>query len=50
MVIEDNKLTANFYAFEMDMDITGEFVENIFNGMFLVQGYELPFTANKLVE
>jgi hypothetical protein len=47
LVIEDNKLSATFFAFEMDMNLTGEFVEDVFNGMFLVQGYELPFTAHK---
>jgi len=48
--IENNLLTANFYAFDMDMDITGEFVEDLFNAKIMVQGYELPFTATKMKE
>ena len=48
--IEDNHMTATFNAFDMDMDITGEFVENKLNAKIMVQGYELPFTATKVME
>jgi len=48
--IEDNVLTANFYAFDMDMDLTGEFAEDVLNAKIIVQGYELPFTATKAKE
>jgi hypothetical protein len=48
--IEDNILSANFYAFDMDMDLSGEFVEDILNAKIMVQGYEMPFTATKMKE
>ncbi len=48
--IENNILSANFYAFDTDMDITGEFTEEVFNAKIIVQGYELPFTAMKAKE
>lgn len=48
--IEDNNMTANFYAFDMDMDIKGAFVEDKLNAKIIVQGYEMPFTATKVKE
>ena len=48
--IEDSYMTANFYAFDMDMDIAGEFVEDKLNAKIIVQGYELPFTATRAME
>jgi len=48
--IENNLMTANFYAFDMDMDLSGEFVEDVLNAKVIVQGYELPFTAHKAKE
>ncbi len=48
--IENNVMTANFYAFDMDMDLSGEFVEDVLNAKIIVQGYEIPFTANKVKE
>lgn len=48
--IENNVLTANFYAFDMDMDLSGEFKEDVMNAKITVQGYELPFTATKVKE
>ena len=47
LTVEENVLSATFFAFDMDMDLSGTFVENEFQGMFMVQGYELPFTATK---
>lgn len=48
--IEDNIMTANFYAFDMDMDLSGEFMEDVLNAKVIVQGYELPFKAYKAKE
>ena len=48
--IENNLLTANFYAFDMDMDLSGEFVEDVLNAKIVVQGYEIAFIANKVKE
>ena len=48
--IENNVLTANFYAFDMDMDLSGEFVDDVLNAKVMVQGYEIPFTARKVDE
>jgi hypothetical protein len=46
--IENNIMTANFYAFDMDMDLSGEFAQDVLNAKIIVQGYEIPFTANKV--
>jgi hypothetical protein len=48
--IENNIMTANFNAFDMDMDLSGEFAEDVLNAKIVVQGYELPFTATKARE
>jgi hypothetical protein len=48
--IENNIMTANFNAFDMDMDLSGEFVEDVLNAKIVVQGYEIAFTANKVKE
>lgn len=48
--IDNNVMTANFNAFDMDMDLSGEFVEDVLNAKIIVQGYELPFTAQKAIE
>jgi hypothetical protein len=48
--IEDNFMTANFYIMDMDMDLSGEFVEDVLNAKITVQGYEMPFKATKVKE
>jgi hypothetical protein len=48
--IEDNFMTANFNIMDMDMDLSGEFVEDVLNAKIIVQGYEMPFKANKVKE
>jgi hypothetical protein len=43
-------MTANFYIMDMDMDLSGEFVEDVLSAKIIVQGYEMPFKANKVKE
>ncbi len=46
--IESNQLTTRISVQGMEIDVSGTFKEKVFDGKMVVDGFEMPFQANKV--